>query len=217
MSIFNVWVNTHQLFENVPYNTEVCSPEERRTSLLKTCSLFWDDKYNGCHRILNAFPTGLRNGCISTHWCCTFCRATQLQQGAEVTPSWLRTASVALAKRHSSVTVSGDPNTSWNQAPPIITWKTRQPQVSQMTEVCVWRLVCCRNRARSPWQLLLQTRSPHGYVQRLGLKSANITQFWTKKSEQEYCLWCLYFNRRYHCILICFSFFHLFSWVYFVL
>ncbi|KAF3840207.1 hypothetical protein F7725_018924 [Dissostichus mawsoni] len=60
-------------------------------------------------------------------------RATQLQQGAEVTPSWLRTASVAFAKRHSSVTVSGDPNTSWNQAPPIITWKTRQPQVSQMT------------------------------------------------------------------------------------
>lgn len=57
--------------------------------------------------------------------CPTLCSITRLHRGAAVTPSWLRTAWVAMGRRNSSVTLSGSPYVSWNQAPPIMTWKTR--------------------------------------------------------------------------------------------
>lgn len=57
--------------------------------------------------------------------CPTLCSITRLHRGAAVIPSWLRTAWVAMGRRNSSVTLSGSPYVSWNQAPPIMTWKTR--------------------------------------------------------------------------------------------
>lgn len=57
--------------------------------------------------------------------CPTLCSITRLHRGAAVIPSWLRTAWVAMGRRDSSVTVSGAPYVSWNQAPPIMTWEAR--------------------------------------------------------------------------------------------
>lgn len=111
----NFSVNTHQLFESVPDNTEVCSPNERTQELLVTsleltfiyrCHSHTRTRACKTHMTLNTSKHTYTN----THH--TLCRATQLQLGDVVTPRWCCTASVALAKRCSSVTASGSPNTS---------------------------------------------------------------------------------------------------------
>lgn len=132
----NFSVNTHLLFESVPDNTEVCSPNERTQELLVTkfgINVYLQVSHTrACKHTRehirahpkHTWPWTQANTCTQTHACHTLCKATQLQLGAVVTPRWHCTASVALARRCSSVTASGSPNTSWNQAPPIITWKT---------------------------------------------------------------------------------------------
>lgn len=73
--------------------------------------------------------------------------------GAALTCRWACTALVARDRRASSVTAPGDPHIVWNQAPPIITWKTKvrvkdqqnttshtvdSATPSTMSSFCVW-------------------------------------------------------------------------------
>lgn len=117
---WKVKVNTHQLSESVQGNTEVYSPEED----IK----YWIILITYTERCWNLL---WKETMAWLEVCYTLWRATWLQLGAAVTPSWSLTAAVALDKRLSDVTASGAPNASWNQAPPIITLKTGMRRITQ--------------------------------------------------------------------------------------
>lgn len=101
---------THPLSESVLHNTEEYNPG--KTTSIKTVLITEEPQSEPQHA-----PTHLRH---------TFWISTWLQMGAAVTSRWSRTASAARDRRSSCVTAPRDPPTLWNQAPPIITWKTNQ-------------------------------------------------------------------------------------------
>lgn len=102
--------STHPVSESVLHNTEVYNPDKSKKK----------KKVSSCHYNKLTTKKKLKHWQGSTFWILTW-----LQMGVALTCRWACTASVARDRRASSVTAPGDPHIVWNQAPPIITWKTK--------------------------------------------------------------------------------------------